>query len=727
MQSIATSDLQTHLDVEELRRNIITLEAVLFMAAGGVAAWLILPAEKLDPYLLLIYLSVFGVGVAAYPLRATSRRLASAVLLIGPVAIYALSLARMPISAVPFFAVLIVILNAAVDPALGFASAVLSTIPLLIFVRPQGVLFPALALLWLTAVAEWVSSRGLYTALDWAWNSQSRANELVRQLRENQGALNRTVAALTEATRRLQRMGLDLATARVQADRLWELKSRFAANISHELRTPLNLILGFSETMHLTPDVYGDMNWPAPLRQDIRRIYQSSRQLSELIDDVLDLSRIDGGELPIHRQPCDLSTVVHDALNLIRDLLRGRNLTLVAQLPAELPRLYVDQTRIRQILVNLLNNAARFTRQGTITVSAEVTDGEVVVSVADTGIGISPEELPRIFDEYHQVDVSLRTAKDGVGLGLAISRRFVELHGGRIWAQSTLGEGSTFRFSLPVGDGAAYSHLVRTKPLAPRQSQEPTLLLVDQDPDVHALLSRYLTKYRIVPVDDVAGATALIQELQPHAVLINTVPDTEVQQALADQALRAVPPKLPVILCSIPSRSWTAHLIGADRCLLKPVQRDELLSALAEYPDADDVLIADDDAGFVQLMVRYLQTAGKAYRVRYAYDGERALAMLRESPPDLLLLDLIMPHLDGFELLNVLHADPDLASISVIIVTATDHAYSDLGDGKGEVRLLRLSGLGAMQTIEYLGALLDVSQPQSVSQGGPVQPAVAVG
>jgi signal transduction histidine kinase/CheY-like chemotaxis protein len=705
---------RVHEDVDEIRRNTLRSVALLVTATGGITAWLALPVEGLNAIEFLIYVSIFCLGISLYVLQSARNHVIYIVLLAGPFTIFCISILYLEGVFIPFLGVFVVILNAAVNPIAGFVAALMSSVAVGLLLARQDLLVPVLLLLWLTAIAEWVSSRGLYTALKWAWNAQERSDHLIRQLRDNQGELNRTIAALTEATRRLQRIGHELAVARIQADRLRELKSRFAANISHELRTPLNLILGFSETMHVTPDVYGDLDWPNSLRQDVRRLYQSSRQLSELIDDVLDLSRIDGGDMPIHKNPADLVAVIHDALGLIRDLLRGRDLELRAELP-DLPVVDMDQTRIRQVLVNLLNNAARFTEHGTVTVSAQVKKTEIVVSVADTGTGIPAAELGRIFDEYHQVDMSLRTAKDGVGLGLAISRRFVELHGGRMWVESKVGKGSTFYFSLPLSAEAAYRQLTSTGPSTLQRTGDECIVLVDEDMDTCDLFGRYLAEYRVIQAMGMPQACAAIEEAQPIALVINTIPDPQVQQDAVEQALRIAPPKMPVILCSIPSRSWTAHHAGAELCLVKPIQRHQLVSLLRRYPSAREVLIVDDDAAFVQLMVRYLQTIKREFRVRWAYDGEKALALLHELRPDLLLLDLVMPRMDGFELLEYMRSDAEMQDIPVVVVTATDYAYGVLSDRPSGVQLLRATGLRPMETVHYLTAILDISR--SMAEG----------
>ncbi|MCC7354203.1 MAG: HAMP domain-containing histidine kinase, partial [Anaerolineae bacterium] len=437
-------------EAEELKQEVIVTVALMLVLLGGMAAATTLPDLYFGNERALVFLSLFAEGFIAYFCRRRYPLVSRIVLLFGPIFSLWLALRVFSSPFVPFFSLLIVIANYAISPRLGFTAAILSTACLGLSLPFAGELFSAIVLLWLTTGVQWVSSKGLYVALAWAWNSEERASGLLEELRLQHEELKRTVVALTETTHRLERTGYELAVARLRAEEARQMKEQFAANISHELRTPLNLIMGFSEMIYLTPDVYGRMKWPTTLKQDVLQIYQSSRQLLDLINDVIDLARIDRVQMPLRAEKADLLATIQEAMSTIGGLMRGREAKLEADLPASLPTLSFDRTRIRQVLLNLLSNAARFTEKGSITVAVEVKERECVVSVADSGIGIPPEELPRIFDEFHQVDRSLRRRREGAGLGLAISRRFVELHGGRIWAESEVGKGSTFYFSLPL-------------------------------------------------------------------------------------------------------------------------------------------------------------------------------------------------------------------------------------------------------------------------------------
>jgi len=720
-------ETDTDLDVLELRQRAITLSSRLLMVAGAIAFWQELPFYAFDFKVFLSYFSVFAFGATCHHLRRRRPWLAALLMLIGPSLSLAYALATIQSQAVPYLALLIVIANSAVHSALGFSAAVLSTVSMFFLVPSSQSPARYISLVWLVAVAEWASSRGLRTALEWAWSSQERAHDLVRELRQRRGELNSSVAALTEASRRLQRMGYELAVARIHADQLRDLKARFAASISHELRTPLNLILGFADTMYLTPDVYGCFEWPQLLRQDVRRVYQSSKQLSEMIEDVLDLSRIDAGEMPVNRQECDLIPIILGTLDLMTADMLSRAIDVRTRLPSEMPPLQIDATRIRQVLLNLLSNAARFTAGGTITVSAKVLDSEVVVVVSDTGVGIPSSELRRVFDEYHQVDVSLREAKGGTGLGLAVSKRFVELHGGRIWVESQVGKGSSFSFSLPIHEDARYGRLIHTGASLPSKQQHATILFVGGDDSTRSMLRRQLPATRVLGVTSLEEARLLCSGERPETVVINTDVKGDARDQLSRRALGFAPSTASVILCELPDQNRAARRAGAQGWLQKPLLRGQLLELLRLYPEAKDILIVDDDSGFVQLMARYIQTAGTQYTVRWAYDGQEALATIQSDKPDLVLLDLVMPGIDGYGVLRRLKTEGLLASIPVVVVTADDAAYEGEVESTGEITVIRRGGFGPTELARFLAAITCCGYPDAPGRSATADQVTAAG
>ena len=719
----STPTMPAHdIDLEDLRQKQTAASAIGLMLVSGLAMLFSLPGGIIsDIWAQVALWTVFMEAFLALILRSRRPAIARAILVVGPPLTLALTLNLVSLPAAPVFAIIIVMVNAVIHPPLGFVSALLNTIPILLYAPSDALTVVTLASIWLAAGFGWISSLAPRTFLDWAWRSQQEAMRLLGELRGRQEELNRTLGALTEASRRLQRTGHELAIARLRAEEARQLKEQFAANISHELRTPLNLIVGFSEMMYFSPDVYGDMQWPPTLRRDVRQIYQSSRQLLELVDDVLDLARIDSAGMPVRRERSDLAEVLREAVSTINDLIRGRDLELRLELPDDLPTLNIDRTRIRQVLLNLLNNAARFTEQGSITVSAQVRESEIVVSVTDTGIGIPPEELVQVFDEFHQVDMSLRRHREGSGLGLAISKRFVELHDGRIWAESVVGKGSTFTFSLPLpGHEPSIGRLVAPRRVSTRRAEdsEPSVVIVDRDQAVGSVVHRYLPQYHVLQADTVEDAVRLANEWHPRALVVNVPPEGETQASLLHEALERVPPGVPVVTCSVPSQAWLATGTGVWDCLTKPVTRDQIMEVLHELGDVRDVLIADDDRGFTQMVLRFLQAAEEGYRVRPAYDGAEALAEAKSERPDAILLDLMMPRMDGFQFLEELRADPALSDVPVVVVTATSYG-EDLVTRRGSaVAMHRQKGFSIGESLKYLRALLDLTEPDYAPRNG---------
>ena len=335
-----------------------------------------------------------------------------------------------------------------------------------------GLMVGPLVLIYLTAFACWLASRQLHMALGWMQNSYARARDMLEQLREQRATLSRTVRALEDAYVRIEKMNYALVEARNAAEEARRIKAEFAANISHELRTPLNLIIGFSETMANAPETYGDVVWPPSLRGDVEQIYRSSCHLESLIDDILDLSALDARRFGLTTEEVDISEVITEAVSVMEALFSAKGLYLRTDLDPDLPLLRLDPTRIRQVLLNLLSNASRFTSEGGVTVTARLVDGGVQVTVADTGVGIAPEDVPKVFEEFRQVDGSSRRSYEGTGLGVPLSKRLVELHGGRMWLESSLGQGTTFYFVLPVELEPPYSATQRSEPALARSMAE---------------------------------------------------------------------------------------------------------------------------------------------------------------------------------------------------------------------------------------------------------------
>jgi signal transduction histidine kinase/AmiR/NasT family two-component response regulator len=537
-------------------------------------------------------------------------------------------------------------------------------------------------------------------------NMQQRTDQLLAEVRDHRAELSRTLKSSDLANTLLRRTQRELITARKQAEIARHMKEQFAVNISHELRTPLNLILGFSEVMYLSPEVYGAVYWTPILRRDIHHIYQASRHLLEMIDDVLDLSRFEMAGFTLNKETTPLEPLLRDALAIAADLFRGSSVHLELDLAPNLPTLELDRTRIRQVLLNLLSNAQRFTTEGAVCVAAKQVKGEVIISVSDPGPGIPADKLPYVFDEFYQVDLSLRRSYQGAGLGLAISKRFVQAHGGYIWAESQVGVGSTFFFSLPVSSNYFPSLPARIADLPEPQWPEkpPRLLVVDPDPAISALIHRHLEKYEIVQAADIEHIAEALDAYHPHAVIHNIPPGVQ-----PSGPMPAIP--VPFIECSLPSQAWLANELAVAACLTKPITAQQLLPEIDRLGLVQDILIIDDDRGFGQLVERMLSATGRAFKIHHAYDGQDGFLAMQTCAPDLILLDLIMPGVDGFQLLKQIRKEVHLAAVPIILLTATSYAEDVLAQHNSRILVRRSDGLRPVEVLACLQALIGILEP----------------
>jgi DNA-binding response OmpR family regulator/anti-sigma regulatory factor (Ser/Thr protein kinase) len=423
------------------------------------------------------------------------------------------------------------------------------------------------------------------------------------------------------------------------------------------------------------------------------------------------------GRMVVSPEPTEVVQVILEAVDTIRPLIEGKGLEMRVALEQEFPILYIDPTRVRQVLLNLLNNARRFTDQGSITVRAELEGGEVRVSVHDTGIGITPEDRGKIFEEFRQLDGSTTRQHNGVGLGLAISRQFVELHGGRMWVESEgRGRGSTFHFTLPVADEAQQAASpgplsdTRISPLPPAGPPK-TLVVVDQDPRVEQLIQRRLEDYQVVRAEGVSQVPLMADRVRPRAVVVSAS-DGEGWESLGRLGPQLERWDLPLILCPLVGDRQMGHSLGVADYLVKPVSRQTLLEALDQVGDgARRVLILDDDPRVVRLLSRMIRSRFQEYHIIRAYSGEDGLIKMRRRPPDLVLLDLMMPQVDGYTVLERMREDEALRDIPVVVVTAKGSSPEDMRRlGAKTIQVTRRRGFSNEEALCFLKNILKASE-----------------
>ena len=722
-------------DLDDLRRDMILGISAAVLLVGWLALLSAIGYEGRSEYLPAAFTLLAG-SVGSLWLRLAHHRAALVVLMATMLGAITCFKWFAPDSLAQFyFPVAIVVSSLLISSSRVFVLATMAALACAAVAHSRGaswfdqqqVITPIL-LIYLTAFAAWLSSRQVNMALDWLHTSYRKAETLVEELRDERLALARTLKTLEEAYVRIEKMNYALIEARSMAEEARRLKAEFAANVSHEMRTPLNIIIGFSETMANAPETYAGVAWSSVLRGDIEQIYQNARHLSSLIDDILDLSALDVHRLGLTVEEASIQEVIEQAVAVVQDFYRAKNLYLTVRADPGLPPLRMDSTRIRQVLINLLTNASRFTSAGGVAITARLIGEEIEVAVADTGVGIAPQHVARVFEDFGQVDGSTSRRHEGTGLGVPLSKRLVELHTGRMWLESRLGRGTTFYFTLPIlARPDSDPGQAALSPPGRAAAYRKALLVVEPDPLLLRTIRRHLGGYDVVEVGDHADLPALIDRHQPVALVVDQ-PDAQVP-ASSPERIMDTPRDLPVIAISLPGSLRAAQTLGIQSFLVKPMLRDQLLDAIArlEQP-VQAVLIVDDDPQQVELVCRMLQSAGEEYRPLKALGGEEALARLRHEPVDLVLLDLMMPGVSGLMVLQAMKADPALAHIPVIVISAQ---YTEMisSAGRLSVNLVRAQNASIAETLNCLQALAGALPPRGLPPvgAGPASPAVPGG
>jgi PAS domain S-box-containing protein len=476
-------------------------------------------------------------------------------------------------------------------------------------------------------------------------------------------------------TEKLAASNQELELRNREVERATHLKSKFLASMSHELRTPLNAIVGFSDL--LAEETPGALN--PKQKRFIGHIKQGSTHLLQLINDILDLSKIEAGQLELHREEFLVQHALPEVLSTIDPLAMAKNIQ-VKQSVQSRSLVKADRVRFKQILYNLLSNAVKFTPQGGQIEIECIDDWDFVsVSVSDTGIGIRPEDQPVVFEEFRQVEGNRDNTQQGTGLGLAITKRLVEQQGGRISLESQLGKGSRFTFTIPAVEPTPESQEVeepaRTSIMPASGRLTPLVLIVDDEVPARELLAGYLEPvYRVAMAESGAGALREAQRLKPDAITLDVMmPGGSGFDTLV--ALRKNPETsaIPIIILSIVDQKQVGFALGADDYLIKPVRKPALLETIRKHvpsPADDDssILLVDDDPRALELLQEALRSAG--YETQGVGSGARALEVLANKVVGAILVDLLMPGIDGFQLIRHVRQEPALKNLPILVMTA---------------------------------------------------------
>ncbi|WNG33200.1 response regulator [Archangium violaceum] len=533
--------------------------------------------------------------------------------------------------------------------------------------------------------------------------ANKRLAENLEELKKSRAVSARTLASyqqralqmeiIRQQNEDLDRLATELALAkRNEEDRAREaeaaarLKSEFLANFSHEIRTPLNGIIGYCDLLMREEG----SRLTAHGRRDLNVVKKNAQTLLALINDILDLSKIEAGRMEIVVERVDMQELAEECLATVKEYLKGKDVELRTDIHERTTYVRTDALKLRQILLNLLSNAAKFTESGEVSLTVRPEGNEAVFIIEDTGIGIPPEQLSVIFEKFRQVDGSSTRKVGGTGLGLAIVKELSKVLGGGVEVQSTLGRGTTFTVRLAgvlEGDALGGSREL-DKPVSPHDVgaalapivQGGTVLVVDDDPLVQHLVSGQLgpAGFTVVTATDGLDALKKARELRPHAIVLDIhLPRLDGWSVLSTLKSEPDLARIPVIIISVEEQRARGFSLGACEYLVKPIEPEHLVEvvrrSIGTATGAGEVLVVDDDATTRELVSRSLRRAG--FSTNEAHSGEDALLKARVSPPTLVVLDLMMPNLDGFEVLRRLRAEK--LNVPVVVLTGKTLSAED--------------------------------------------------
>jgi signal transduction histidine kinase/CheY-like chemotaxis protein len=482
-----------------------------------------------------------------------------------------------------------------------------------------------------------------------------------------------------ERTKELRKITVEAEAARAEAEAANRTKSSFLASMSHELRTPLNAIIGYSEMLMEEAEESGIEE----LSGDLKKIHSAGKHLLALINDILDLSKIEAGKMELFLEIFDVPVIVEDVVSTVQPLVEKNSNRLTVNCDAEMGTIRSDLTKVRQGLFNLLSNACKFTRNGEITLDVFRDSGEgkewINFQVSDTGIGISQEQMKKLFEAFSQADSSTTRQYGGTGLGLNITRKFCQLMGGDVSVRSEYGKGSTFAIRLPARVTDRKEQPANPLPSPVDETALPPgkiVLIIDDDPTARDLIIRSLSKegFQIRTAANGREGLQRAREFKPAVITLDVMmPEMDgwavLSELKADPELRDI----PVIMHTIVDHKELGYALGVSDYITKPVERERLVEIIKKYYCGEKkatILVVEDELPSRQMLCQMLEKSG--YEVREAANGLEALKRVEESVPALIFLDLMMPEMDGLTLLEELHKKDEWRDIHIVIVTAKD-------------------------------------------------------
>ena len=509
------------------------------------------------------------------------------------------------------------------------------------------------------------------------------------------------------------RLYQQLEAQRAQLAEASHHKSEFLASMSHELRTPLNAVIGFSEV--LLERMFGELNE----RQEdyLNDILSSGRHLLALLSDILDLSKVEAGQMELDRTSFSVEEAVTYALAMVRERALNHRIAIRTTIAPDVSLVQADELRFKQVLLNLLSNAVKFTPDGgSVVVAARVVDDDLEVTVTDTGVGISPSDQERIFESFQQGTRTTRKA-EGTGLGLTLTRRIVELHGGQVWVRSEVGHGSTFGFTIPF-DGGDRAQAGRDGLRAGNGDDErPTVVIIEDDPSSAELLTLHLGAAGLQTITCTSGPEGLqaVRDVSPDAVVLDIrLPGMDGWEVLTEIKADPATAATPVMVVSVLPDRRRGMALGASEYLVKPVARQELLAALGRLLPLPGTraahrvaVMVDDDPAALELARLALEPAG--WTVHACQRAEEVFHLVRETQPAVVLVDLLMPEMDGFEVIDRLRADEQTADVPIVVITARTLTADDRALLEGRIEFV--TSKHAVELKLLAGRLAEIARP----------------